>query len=167
ELDKRLDSSLFEVTKAGVELYNRGHNEEGCYRLYDGALRIAVPLLDHRAELQSRVGNALKKAAIEPTPTRSFTLREAIEDIRKTLNPRAAMPSPAPTPPKVPAPAPVPPKVPAPTPAPSAKPLWERLGGESAVKAVVHDFVAVTAKNPKVNFTRNGKYKLDDKAVAN
>jgi hemoglobin len=35
--------------------------------------------------------------------------------------------------------------------------LWSRLGGEPAVRAVVHDFVDRGAKNPKVNFTRVGK----------
>ena len=35
--------------------------------------------------------------------------------------------------------------------------LWYRLGGEKAVRAVVHDFVGRGAVNPKVNFTRKGK----------
>ena len=48
-----------------------------------------------------------------------------------------------------------------------AKPLWDRLGGEFAVKAVIHDFVAKAATDPKVDFSRGGKYKLDDAAVAN
>ena len=34
--------------------------------------------------------------------------------------------------------------------------LYERLGGEAAVKAVVDDFVGRAAGNPKVNFTRKG-----------
>ncbi len=57
-----------------------------------------------------------------------------------------------------------------PKPAPPSAPsrtLWDRLGGEEAVKLVVHDFVAAAGKNPKVNATRNGKFKLDDKGVAN
>lgn len=36
------------------------------------------------------------------------------------------------------------------------KSLYERLGGEKAIAAVVDDFVARTAPNPKVNFTRKG-----------
>lgn len=44
--------------------------------------------------------------------------------------------------------------------------LWDRLGGEKGVTAVVKEFVATTAKNPKVNFDRGGKYKLDAAAVA-
>lgn len=46
-------------------------------------------------------------------------------------------------------------------------PLWERLGGEPSVRAVVHDFVAALAQNPKVNVTRGGRFPLDAKAVAN
>ena len=38
----------------------------------------------------------------------------------------------------------------------SAKSLYERLGGEPAITAVVADFVARGAANPKVNFTRKG-----------
>ena len=54
------------------------------------------------------------------------------------------------------APAPmVAPSVPAP-PMEKAASLYERLGGEAAVKAVVDDFVGRAAGNPKVNFTRKG-----------
>jgi hemoglobin len=37
-----------------------------------------------------------------------------------------------------------------------AKTLYERLGGEAAIKAVVDDFVPRAAADPKVNFTRKG-----------
>ena len=37
-----------------------------------------------------------------------------------------------------------------------AKSLYERLGGEAAIKAVVDDFVGRAAGDPKVNFTRKG-----------
>jgi hemoglobin len=36
------------------------------------------------------------------------------------------------------------------------KPLYDRLGGEPAIKAVVDDFVGRAAGDPKVNFTRKG-----------
>jgi len=39
------------------------------------------------------------------------------------------------------------------------KPLYERLGGGAAVKAVVDDFVATAAGDPAVNFTRKGTAK--------
>jgi len=34
--------------------------------------------------------------------------------------------------------------------------LYDRLGGEPAITAVVHDFVGRAANDPKVNFTRKG-----------
>lgn len=40
------------------------------------------------------------------------------------------------------------------------KPLWDRLGGEAGVKAVVAEFLATAAKDPKANIDRNGNYPL-------
>jgi hemoglobin len=48
----------------------------------------------------------------------------------------------------------------------SPKPLWERLGGEDAVRAVVSDFVDRSAKDPRVGFDRGGKYKFTAAAVS-
>jgi truncated hemoglobin YjbI len=53
----------------------------------------------------------------------------------------------------------LPPRIVAPMPMPAPvveKSLFERLGGAKAVEAVVDDFVARTAGNPKVNFARQG-----------
>lgn len=60
--------------------------------------------------------------------------------------------------------APVNPPVPAP-PAPMRKSLWERLGNEDAVAKVVHEFVLSGAADPKVNFFRDGQFKLDADGV--
>jgi hemoglobin len=40
------------------------------------------------------------------------------------------------------------------------KPLWERLGGETGVRALTQEFLATAAKDPKVNVDRNGNYPL-------
>src|SRR5262249_55337999 len=40
------------------------------------------------------------------------------------------------------------------------KPLWDRLGGEEGVRAVVREFLATAGKDPKVNVDRNGNYPL-------
>lgn len=48
---------------------------------------------------------------------------------------------------------------------PPATTLWERLGGEANVKKVVDDFVLLAAGDAKVNFFRDGKYKLDGEGV--
>jgi hemoglobin len=45
------------------------------------------------------------------------------------------------------------------------KSLYERIGGEAALTKVVDEFVARAAANPKVNFTRDGKFPLNDAAV--
>lgn len=42
------------------------------------------------------------------------------------------------------------------SPAPAGPTLYERLGGEAAIRAVVDDFVGRAAANPAVNFTRKG-----------
>jgi hemoglobin len=41
------------------------------------------------------------------------------------------------------------------------KSLYERLGGEPALTAVVDDFVDHAAADPRVDFTRGGRYQLD------
>jgi hemoglobin len=51
----------------------------------------------------------------------------------------------------------------------SSKSLWDRLGGEPAVRAVVDDFVGRAAKDDKVNFFRKGtnaEWKPSDAQVA-
>jgi hemoglobin len=51
----------------------------------------------------------------------------------------------------------------------SGKSLWDRLGGEPAVRAVVDDFVGRAVKDDKVNFFRHGhpnEWKPNDTQVA-
>jgi hemoglobin len=45
-------------------------------------------------------------------------------------------------------------------------PLWDRLGGEKTVRILVREAGTAAAADPKVNFTRGGKFNLDEKAVA-
>jgi hemoglobin len=46
-----------------------------------------------------------------------------------------------------------------------ARSLYERIGGEPALKLVVDDFVAAAAADPKVNFTRDGRWQVSDANV--
>jgi hemoglobin len=46
-----------------------------------------------------------------------------------------------------------------------SKSLYERLGGEPAVTAVVADFVSRAAGDPAVNFTRSGKWQATPENV--
>jgi hemoglobin len=88
-----------------------------------------APLLDHRPALQQSLTRALEKArGSRNNSDRAFALRAALDEAADTLQ-----------------------KAPA-----AAKSLYERLGGEKAIAAVIDDFVARAAANPKVNFTRQG-----------
>jgi hemoglobin len=49
---------------------------------------------------------------------------------------------------------------------PSARSLYDRVGGEKAIRAVVDDFVAAAAPDPKVDFMRGGKFHASDAWVA-
>ena len=55
----------------------------------------------------------------------------------------------------------------APAPAQTAAPrsLYDRVGGAPALTAVVGDFVATAAPDPKVDFTRGGSWIASDAAV--
>lgn len=143
ELDTRLDAALYEVSRIGTDLFNKSNEEEGCYRLYEGALRATLPLLDHRPELQKRVGDALDKAATGPAADRAFILREALDDIRKTVQPKPATPAAAPT----------------------AKSLWERVGGEAIARKLVREASDAAGADPKVNITRGGTVQIDPKKM--
>ena len=48
---------------------------------------------------------------------------------------------------------------------PATKSLYDRVGGEKAIRAVVDDFVAAAAPDPKVDFTRGGTWKASDAAL--
>src|SRR5262249_10305730 len=112
-------------------------------RLYQGALTTIAPLLDHRPDLQKEINRALENASAARTPAdRAFALRGALDKLYSGLGGKTTV---------------------------TAKSLYERLGGEAALKAVVDDFVARTAANPKVNFPRKGtpvEWKATDENVA-
>ncbi len=46
------------------------------------------------------------------------------------------------------------------------KSLYDRIGGEKALKQVIDDFVATAAPDPAVDFTRGGQWKASDANVA-
>lgn len=160
EVDKRVSTVVYEASKAGTDIFNKG-NHEGCYRLYEGTLLAVVPLLDHRAKVQAIAKKRLENARTMKAADAAFELRTALDEIQNDIAPPKLA-----DPPKKPVDPPVkpvdPPKKPV-DPPKDAKTLWERLGGEKAVTAVVHDFVGAAAADPKVDFTRGGKYPIDAK----
>lgn len=137
--DARLERAIIRTINLGVPMYNAG-DHYGCYRLYQGlALGLASSGRDGLAAL---VEPGLARAESQPRyDLRATALRESLDKVLKVVGPAGGPGGP--------------------------KPLWDRLGGESAVTAVVHDFVALAAPDPRVNFLRDGKYTLDAAGVAN
>lgn len=134
--DSAIAKGVLDVVTKGVAMFNSG-DQLGCQRLYQGALLGLTPMLDHHPDLKKAATDALAKAeTLHSTSDAAFALRAGLDAVLAGTRQS------------------------------SKKSLWDRLGGESAVKAVVHDFVVAAAPDPKVNFFRSGQYKLDAAGVA-
>jgi hemoglobin len=172
EGDRRWYDGLRDVINRGADLYNGG-DQNGCYRLFQGALMALRLHFAGRHDIERAIETGLADAERQRSvQEKAYALRRALDTVRAQLKPQAARSgedrkiSGAEE------------KTPAgrrPTDDSSAKPreavpkssgsLWERLGGEKAMKKVVDDFTNLAAGDPKVNFDRNGRYKLDAAAV--
>lgn len=141
DLDKRIVGAVYESALLGTNLFNNDKNYEGCYRLYQGTLKALVPLLDHRSKLQATVKMRLERAEKMRSADAAFELRTALDEIQNEIAPPKKKPE------------------------EKATTLWERLGGEKGVKAIVHDIVLAAAEDKKVNFLRDGKIKIDAKGI--
>src|SRR5262249_15849422 len=157
-VERALHASLKDVINQGATLYNRG-DRYGCYRVYDGALRAIRPLLANHADLQKQIDEALAGVEQLPSPGhRAFALRDVLDTVRGKLGG---------TQPPVADKKIEKDKVDFATDKKAIQStLWDRLGGEANVRKVVHEFVVTAGADPKVNITRDGKIKLDDKKVA-
>jgi hemoglobin len=169
-LDKAVYKSLHDVINHGADLFNINGDYAGCYRAYEAGLIAVKPFLAHRPDVQKTIDDGLAEAARKHRVIdRAFALRKVLADVRiavradvtppvkdkkdkaatdKKVTKEKAGKEKKETDKKV-----------------ETKSLWDRLGGEANVAKVVRDFVKIAADNPKVNLTRNGKYKLDDKTV--
>lgn len=148
ELDRRISQSVYETALLGTEIFNKGKHEE-CVRLYQGALIGLQPLLDHRPELMASVRDKVGRSRNLKPVEAAFLLREALDEIQNEIAPPAGSDS-----------------VVEPRPAPKKSTLWERLGGEKTVRALVKDLLKTAEAEKAVNFSRDGKYKLDEKSRA-
>lgn len=136
DLDARVEKAVLQTINSGAQVYNRG-DAAGCYRLYQGSLIAIGPMVAHRPDLQATIQAGL--ASTEASGSygqKALALRTVLDNVRSTVI------------------------------SPTGRTLWTRLGGEPAVKAVVHDFVLKAAADPKVDFTRGGKYPLDAPGIA-
>jgi truncated hemoglobin YjbI len=138
--EKNVEAGLVAVINHGANLFNNQNDFAGCYRLYEGALMSLRPMLGKYPDLQKMIDKGLQEAnGIPKMHDRAHALRKVIDEVRFTLNPELR---------------------------PVAKTLWDKLGGEAGVTKVLGELMVAAAKDPKVNFDRNGKYPLDkDKAA--
>jgi hemoglobin len=133
--EKNLEVGLRDVINRGAAIFNNQGDYRGCYRLYQGALMTIKPVLTNYPMLQKQIEDGLANAyTLARMHDRAHALRRVLDDVRFTINPAAR---------------------------PAPKTLWERLGGEAGVNKVISDLIAAAAKDPKVNFDRNGKYPFD------
>jgi hemoglobin len=153
-LDAYLYTSLRSVINLGVEQYNAG-NIDLCVQHFRQSLEQLDPVLTHRPELQAKIKSEMEKIdkdpeyrpklaakalmpRVETAPANrqmAFALRSILNDVRSAVGGSIDEPK--------------------------AVTLWDRLGGEKNVRKVVDDFIASAAADPKVDFTRGGKYKFD------
>jgi truncated hemoglobin YjbI len=180
--DRLLAEALKEMHNKAADVYNGG-DPTGCYRVFQGGLYTARPLLSQRPELQQLIDQGLQAAERQPSVAgRARILHETIEALRSRLKQTAAAKpseSPAsPPPPSVPQqspasqpqPSPSPPAKSSPTPAPMLPPtapaaasgdtLWKRLGEEDGVAKIVDQWLTLALVSKEVNFTRNDTVKL-------
>lgn len=137
-LDKQIHGTVANVINQGADLFNLQGDVAGCYRIYQGALLTLRPLLGHHADLQKSIDEALSRSdRIARMTDRAFALRKVLGQIHQKLDPD--------------------PK--------TVKSLWDRLGGEANIMRVIDDFVMMAAEDPKVDFTRGGKFKVDEAGV--
>jgi hemoglobin len=163
EIDGIAYKALRDVINAGAEIYNAG-DVSGCWHLYEGALLMLRPLLEHRPELQKTITDGLANAQQNPfMDRRAWVLREVIDKVRNETNPN-------PRPASIPAPKAKKDddkKKDAPPPARKddgvkkeasavkpAAPLWERLGGADKIASVLDDFWAAVNNDKDLKFFR-------------
>jgi hemoglobin len=153
-LDKQLYDTLRDVINTGRDLFNRFGDYSGCYRVFQGSLMTAKPLLAHRPDLQKVIDAGLAEAGgLAYMHQRAFALRKTLDTVRAGL--KSGEPIPV-----------GPEKVESLKDGKAEKTEWERLGGEENVRRILDEFLINAAADPKVNLFRDGKFKMDEKQIA-
>ena len=141
DLDKRAKKVAYDIVDRGVSLFNSGEKSPNPQVQYEGTARLYEGGLRALLEMLDHRPDVVKTINLKlEVATTLAKPQDRAFALREALDEVMKIGA-------------------------KKAPLWERLGGEKAVAAVVKDFVATTAANPKVNFTRNGKYKPDAKGV--
>ena len=174
DIDGMAYKTLRDVINAGAETYNAG-DVAGCWRLYEGALMMLKPMLDHRPELQKAIDDGIAGAGQNPfMDRRAWVLRGVIDKVRKETGPSSGTPGPLPVVKKddegkktLPAPEkPATAKdegktaspVTKPSPGESTAKIWDRLGGAENVARIIDDFYQAVKDDKDVKFFRKANY---------
>src|SRR5262245_20638210 len=140
-IDAQVSGALWQVLKEGADLYNAGSHTACAYH-FRGGLTVAHALLGHRPALQKAIEKGLAEARALPSATnQAWALYTVILNTRSELAPKMRL-------------------------AAEGKTLWERLGGERGVTRIVDEWVEAGLADPRVNFSRGGRYRMTPEAVA-
>ncbi len=171
-IDTNLHRVLRDVINQGADLFNQG-DQRGCYYLYRGALITARSQLGHHADVPKLIDEGISRTdGVASMGRRAWALRGVLDQVRDQINPNPSKPAekksaesrPLERPPLS---RPEPEKKPEikSAPPPRVLSLWDRLGSEAGVTKVVDDFFTYVTED-KIDITRGGKIKLDDKKMA-
>src|SRR5688572_16014232 len=90
-LDRMLYDALKDMHNRAADLYNAG-DPNGCYRMFQGGLLMAKPLLAHRPDVQQLIDQGMQNADRDPSiPRRAQLLHKTIEEVRSRVKPPAAV----------------------------------------------------------------------------
>jgi len=171
-IDQNLHRVLRDVINQGADLFNQG-DQRGCYYLYRGALITARSQLGHHSSVQKLIDEGLSRTNAENSMgRRAWALRGVLDQVRDQINPNPSKPAEKKSAesrqleglPLGPAEPYKKPEIKS-APQPRMLSLWDRLGAEAGVTKVVDDFFTYVTED-KIDITRGGKIKLDDKKTA-
>ena len=142
--DALLRKTLRGVIDGGAYQFNKGQEGE-CLDTYKSALLFCLPLLGHRPELQKYIKEGLANAErLKEVYDRALKLNDILQQVCDDLGGIKRSPPAAPSDSKE-----------------KKVLLWDRLGGRANVDKIARDLITLSIEDPKVDFTRKGKYKLD------
>jgi hypothetical protein len=135
DLDEQVNQALRQVINDGREYFNTGYPGE-CAYIFRGGLVAVKPLLRHHPRIQKAIDRGLADAERLPTlRQQAFALRKVIDSVRDEVAPAMLEVGEGDT-------------------------LWERLGKEKNATRIVDDWVDALIADPKVNFFRDGRFKM-------
>lgn len=90
--DRQMYDALRQVIITGRDLFNKQGDYSGCYRVFQGSLITAKPLLGHRPDLQKAIDKGLADAEkLGYMHERAFALRKVLDTVRAGLKPGEAV----------------------------------------------------------------------------